>query len=62
MTVFGKEQRTTKMKNPCESFVFNEHFYYDQTNLTVEMLDSEKIVIEVYDNKHTKKKRLFWYL
>jgi len=59
MTVFGKEQRTTKMKNPCESFVFNEHFYYDQTNLTVEMLDSEKIVIEVYDNKHTKKKDYF---
>ena len=43
MTVFGKSQRTSKMKKPCDSFVFNEHFYYDKTNLTAEMLDSEKI-------------------
>ena len=59
MTVFGKEQRTTKMKKPCDNFVFNEHFYYDKTNLTVEQLDSEKIIIEVYDNKHTKRKDYF---
>ena len=59
MTVFGKEQRTSKMKKPCDSFVFNEHFYFDKTNLTVEMLDSEKIIIEVFDNKHTKKKDYF---
>ena len=59
MTVFGKTQRTSKMKKPCDSFVFNEHFYFDKTNLTAEMLDSEKIVIEVYDNKHTKKPDYF---
>ena len=59
MTVFGKDQRTSKMKKPCDSFVFNEHFYFDKTNLTVEMLDSEKILIEVYDNKHTKRKDYF---
>ena len=59
MIVFGKEQRTTKMKTQCENFVFNEHFYFDKTNLTVEMLDSEKIIIEVYDNKHTKRKDYF---
>ena len=59
MTVFGKEQRTTKMKKPCDNYVFNEHFYFDKTNLTVEQLDSEKIIIEVYDNKHTKKKDYF---
>jgi len=58
-TVFGKSQRTSKMKKPCDSFVFNEHFYYDKTNLTAEMLDSEKITIEVYDNKHTHKKDYF---
>ena len=56
MTVFGKEQRTSKMKKPCDNFVFNEHFYFDKTNLTVEMLDSEKILIEVYDNNNTKRK------
>ena len=59
MTVFGKSQRTSKMKKPCDSFVFNEHFYYDKTNLTAEMLDSEKITIEVYDNKHTHKQDYF---
>ena len=59
MTVFGKTQRTSKMKKPCDSFVFNEHFYFDKTNLTAEMLDSEKIVIEVYDNKHTHKQDYF---
>jgi hypothetical protein len=59
MTVFGKAQRTSKMKKPCDSFVFNEHFYFDKTNLTAEMLDSEKITIEVYDNKHTHKEDYF---
>ena len=59
MTVFGKSKRTSKMKKPCDSFVFNEHFYFDKTNLTAEMLDSEKILIEVYDNKHTSKADYF---
>ena len=59
MTVFDKAQRTSKMKKPCDSFVFNEHFYFDKTNLTAEMLDSEKITIEVYDNKHTHKEDYF---
>ena len=40
MTVFEKSKRTSKMKKPCDSFVFNEHFYFDKTNLTAEMLDS----------------------
>ena len=59
MTVLGEEQRTSKMKRPCYSITFNEHFYFKKTNLTVEMLDSEKIIIEVYDNNHTKKKDYF---
>ena len=59
MTVFGQSKRTSKMKKPCDSFVFNEHFYFDKTNLTAEMLDSEKIIIEVYDNKHTHREDYF---
>ena len=59
MTVFDKVKRTTKMKKPCFDFTFNEHFYYDKTNLTVEMLDSEKIILEVYDNKNPEKKDYF---
>ena len=59
MTVFDKVKRTTKMKKPCFDYTFNEHFYYDKTNLTVEMLDSEKIILEVYDNKNIEKKDYF---
>ena len=57
--VFDKSQRTPKMKKPCTDFVFNEHFYYDKTNLTAEMLDSEKITIEVYDNNYSKREDYF---
>ena len=59
LTVFDKVKRTGKMKNPCYDFIFNEHFYFDKTNLTAEMLDSEKIIIEVYDNKNNKKEKYF---
>ena len=59
VTVFDKVQRTAKMKQPCFDYSFNEHFYFDKTNMTVEMLDSEKIIIEVYDNKHTDRKDYF---
>ena len=59
LTVFNKTQRTSTMKKPCDSFVFNEHFYFDETNLTAEMLDSEKILIEVYDNNNTDRKDYF---
>jgi hypothetical protein len=59
LNVFGKSQRTSKMKKPCTDFVFNEHFYFDKTNLTAEMLDSEKITIEVYDNNNTHKADYF---
>jgi hypothetical protein len=59
LNVFGKAQRTSKMKKACTDFVFNEHFYFDKTNLTAEMLDSEKITIEVYDNNNTNRKDYF---
>ena len=59
LNVFGKAQRTTKMKKACTDFAFNEHFYFDKTNLTAEMLDSEKITIEVYDNNNTNRKDYF---
>ena len=57
--VFEKSQRTTKMKKACSDFVFNEHFYFDKTNLTAEMLDSEKITIEVYDNNYSHREDFF---
>ena len=57
--VFDKSQRTSKMKKPCSDFVFNEHFYFDKTNLTAEMLDSEKVIIEVYDNNYSSREDFF---
>ena len=56
VTVFGKDKRTSKVKKPVDCYIYNEHFYFDKTNLTAEMLDSEKVLIEVYDTKHSKKK------
>ena len=56
MTVFGKSKRTSKVKKPVDCYIFNEHFYFDKTNLTAEMLDSEKVIIEVYDTQNSKKK------
>ena len=56
---FGKTQRTTKTKISCTSYTFNEHFHFDKSNLTQEMLDSEKIIIEAYDSKHSKKEDYF---
>ena len=59
VTCLGKSQRTEKTKIQCTDYVFNEHFYFDKTNLTAEMLDSEKIIIEAYDHGHSKKKDYF---
>ena len=59
ITVFGKSKRTPKVKKPVDNYIFNEHFYFDKTNLTQEMLDSEKILLEVYDSKHSKRKDYF---
>ena len=59
VSVFDKVKRTAKMKKACFDHTFNEHFYFDKTNMTVEMLDSEKIIIEVYDNKNTKREKYF---
>lgn len=42
-SVFGKSQRTEKTDIACTDYIFGEHFYYDKTNLSKEMLDSEKV-------------------
>ena len=49
VSCFDKSKRTAKTEIGCTDYVFGEHFYFDKTNLTTEMLDSEKIIIEVYD-------------
>ena len=59
ITCLGKSQRTQKMKLQCTDYTYNEHFYFDKTNLTAEMLDSEKIIIEAYDASNSKKEDYF---
>lgn len=56
LTCFDKTQRTEKTDLPCESYIFDEHFYFEKTNLTVEQLDSSKIIIEAYDAEYSRKK------
>jgi hypothetical protein len=58
LTVFNQSKRTEKTKMPCDSYSFDEHFYFDKADLTVEQLDSSKIIIEVYDSSYSKKEKI----
>ena len=57
LTVFNKSKRTEKTKIDCTNYVYDEHFYFDKTNLTVEQLDSSKIIIEVFDSANSRKRK-----
>ena len=60
LTVFNQTKRTDKTKMPCDSYVYDEHFYFDKADLTVEQLDSSKIIIEVYDSSNSKKRKDYY--
>ena len=60
LTVFNQSKRTEKTKMPCDSYTYDEHFYFDKADLTVEQLDSSKIVIEVYDSSNSKKRKDYY--
>ena len=60
LTVFNQSKRTEKTKVPCDSYTYDEHFYFDKADLTVEQLDSSKIVIEVYDSSNSKKRKDYY--
>ena len=59
LTCFGQSKRTEKTKIPCDSYIFDEHFYFEKADLTVEQLDSSKILIEAYDSSNSKRKDYF---
>ena len=59
LTCFNKSQRTDKTKMPCDNYIYDEHFYFEKENLTVEQLDSSKIIVEVYDASNSKRKDYF---
>ena len=60
LTVFNQSKRTEKTKLPCDSYTYDEHFYFEKANLTVEQLDSSKIIIEVYDSSFSKKRKDYY--
>ena len=56
---FNEIKRTSKLNLPCNSHIYNEHIYFEKNDLTNEILDSSKIIIEVYDANYLKRKDYF---
>ena len=59
VTCFGQTKRTSKPENDCDAFTFNEHIYFDKTDLSADILDSSKILIEAYDYHNFSRKYYF---
>ena len=59
VTCFGQTKRTSKPPQDCEAYTFNEHLYFDATDLSVETLDSSKILIEAYDYHNFEREYYF---
>ena len=49
ITCFNQIKRTSKPKNKCDGYTYNEHIYFDAVDLSADTLDSSKILIEAYD-------------
>ena len=60
LTVFNQSKRTEKTKMPCDNYTYDEHFYFEKADLTVEQLDSSKIIIEVYDKSYSRKRKDYY--
>ena len=59
VTCFGQTKRTSKPAEDCEAYTFNEHLYFDATDLSVDTLDSSKILIEAYDYHNFEREYYF---
>lgn len=59
VTCFNETKRTSKPPQDCEAYTFNEHIYFDATNLSVDTLDSSKILIEAYDYHNSEREHYF---
>jgi hypothetical protein len=59
VTCFNETKRTSKPPQDCEAYTFNEHIYFDATNLSVDTLDSSKILIEAYDYHNSERENYF---
>ena len=59
VTCLNQCKRLSKPDEDCEQYTFNEHIFFHETDLSVEILDSAKIVIEVYDYHNSKREKYF---
>ena len=59
VTCFNQTKRTSKPKEDCDAYVYNEHIYFDATDLSADTLDSSKVLIEVYDYHNFERKYYF---
>ena len=60
ITCFNSSKRTEKPATKTFSCTYDEHFYFDKANLSVEELDSSKIQIEVFDSSNSSKKKDYY--
>ena len=59
ITCFGQTKRTSKPDTDCDAYTFNEHIYFDATDLSADTLDSSKILIEAFDYHNFSRKYYF---
>ena len=57
LTCFGESKRTPAVKNSCISYTYDEHFYFEKSNLSTRQLDCSKILIEVYDSSNSRNRK-----
>ena len=57
LTCFEESKRTSAVKNGCISYSFEEHFYFEKSNLSARQLENSKILIEVYDSSNSKNRK-----
>ncbi len=60
ITCFNETKRSEQPETACDSYSYGEHFYFEKTNLTIEQLDSSKIILEVYDYKNSSNKSKYF--
>ena len=59
ITCLNQTKRTSKNVPDCQDYIFNEHIYFDATDLSADTLDSSKILIEAYDYHNSDRKNYF---
>lgn len=59
ITCFEESKRTSQVSDGASDHVYNEHIYFEKDDLPIEVLDSSKIIIEVFDYNNSKREDYF---